>query len=85
VFLLDDLLLAPMRGLASVCRKVEEAARTEFETREQDAMHALSELHRRFELGQMREEEFDAEETRVLDQIEALQKVLHPENDAESR
>ena len=27
MFLLDDILLAPMKGLAAVCRKVEEAAR----------------------------------------------------------
>ena len=79
MFLVDDILLAPMKGLAAICRKVEEAARQELETREKGAMGALGELHRRLELGQINDQEFDAEEARLLDQIEALRNVLHPQ------
>jgi len=78
MFLLDDILLAPMKGLAAVCRKVEEAARQDLEMRSKGAMSALGELHRRLELGQIDESDFDAEEARLLDQIEGVQKVLHP-------
>ena len=42
-------------------------------------MGALGELHRRLESGQIDEQDFDAEEARLLDQIEALQNVLHPQ------
>src|SRR3990172_724657 len=80
MFILDDILLAPMKGLAAVCRKVEEAARQDLENHEKGAMCALGELHRRLELGQIDDKEFDAEEARLLDQIESLQKVLHPED-----
>ncbi len=79
MFLLDDILLAPMKGLAAVCRKVEEAARQDLETQGKGAMSALGELHRRLELNQIDQTDFDAEEARLLDQIEALQKVLHPD------
>jgi len=80
MFLLDDILLAPMKGLAMVCRKVEEAARQDLENQEKGAMSALGELHRRLETGQLDDKDFDTEEARLLDQIESLQKVLHPEN-----
>ena len=43
-------------------------------------MMALGELHRRLETGQIDDRDFDAEEARLLDEIEALQKVLHPED-----
>jgi len=46
-------------------------------------MGALGELHRRLESGQIEDKDFDAEEARLLDQIEALQKVLHPEDEPE--
>jgi hypothetical protein len=81
MFLLDDILLAPMKGLATVCRKVEEAARQELENREKGAMSALGELHRRLETGQIDEKDFDLEETRLLEQIEELAKVLHPQEE----
>ena len=79
MFLLDDILLAPMKGLAAVCRKVEEAARQDLEMQGKGAMSALGELHRRLESGQIDQSDFAAEEARLLDQIEALQKVLHPD------
>ncbi len=78
MFILDDILLSPMKGLAAVCRKVEEAARQELENREKGTMSALGELHRRLETGQIDEKDFDLEEARLLEQIEELAKVLHP-------
>jgi hypothetical protein len=83
VFLLDDILLSPVKGLVMVCRKVEQAARQDLEMREKGAMSALGELHRRLELGQIDDNDFDREEARLLDQIEALEKVLHPHEQAD--
>jgi hypothetical protein len=85
MFLLDDILLAPINGLAAVCRRVEEAARQELENREKGTMAALGELHRRLETGQINEDEFDREETRLLEQIEALSKTLHAESETGDR
>jgi hypothetical protein len=81
MFILDDILLAPMKGLAAVCRKVEEAARQELEGREKATMSALGELHRRLETGQISEEDFDLEEARLLEQIEDLAKALHSQDE----
>ena len=79
MFLLDDILLAPMKGLVAICRNVEAAAKQELETQEKSAMGALGQLHRRLELGQINDQEFETEETRLLDQLEALRTVLHPQ------
>ena len=83
MFLLDDILLAPVKGLAAVCRKVEEAARQELQNREKGTMSALGELHRRLEAGQIDEKDFDLEEARLLEQIEKLAKMLHPHDEPE--
>jgi len=80
MFLLDDILLSPVKGLAAICRKVEEAARQDLENQEKGAMSALGELHRRLETGQIDEKEFDAEETRLLERIETLSQTLHRDN-----
>jgi hypothetical protein len=85
MFLLDDILLSPLKGLTAVCRKVEEAARQELENREKGAMSALGELHRRLEMGQIDEKDFDAQEARLLEQMEDIAKVLHPHDAAEDR
>ena len=77
MFLLDDLLLSPMKGLVAICRKVEEAARQDLENQEKTAVSALGELHGRLEAGQINENEFDLEETRILEKIEELAKILH--------
>ena len=78
MFLLDDILLSPMKGLVAVCRKVEEAARQDLENQGKGAMSALGELHRRLEAGQIDEKDFDLEEARLLAQLEGLEKLLHP-------
>ena len=83
MFLLDDILLAPMKGLAAVCRKVEEAARQDLENQSKSTMLALGELHRRLEAGQIDEKDFDLEEARLLEQIEKLAKMLHPHDEPE--
>ena len=83
MFLLDDILLAPMKGLVAVCRKVEEAAQQDLENQGKGVMLALSELHRRLEAGQIDEKDFDLEEARLLDQIEGLDKLLHPHDEPE--
>ena len=83
MFLLDDILLAPMKGLAAVCRKVEEAARQDLENQGKVAMSALGELHRRLETGQIDEKDFDSEEARLLEKIEGLARILHKNDEAE--
>jgi hypothetical protein len=83
MFLVDDILFAPVKGLAAVCRKIEEAARQDLENQAKGAMTALGELHRRLELGQIEEDDFDLQEAQLLAQIESLQKILRPRDGAD--
>ena len=85
MFILDDILLSPLKGLAAVCRKVEEAARQDLENQGKGAMSALGELHRRLEAGQIDEKDFDLEETRLLEKIEEIAKTLHPQDESSDR
>ena len=77
MFLVDDILLAPFKGLAAVCRKIQEAARQELETEHKAAMAALVELHRRFESDQIDEKEFTVQEARLLKQLDNIESTLN--------
>jgi hypothetical protein len=45
MFLVDDILLAPIRALAGVCQKVHDAAQQDLENQELAILASLSELH----------------------------------------
>jgi len=77
MFLVDDILFAPLKGLAAVCRHVQDAARQELDDQKRAAVVALSELHQRLELGQIDEEEFDIREAGLLERIEGIERTLN--------
>jgi hypothetical protein len=77
MFLLDDLLLYPIKGVVSVARKVNEAARQDLEGQEKNTIASLGELHRRLEAGQIDEAAFDAEESALLEKFDQLSETLH--------
>ena len=79
MFLIDDILLAPLRGLAAVCRQVQDAARQELDGQHKAALAALAELHKELESGRIEEEEFDVQEARLLEQLESIERTLNPE------
>jgi hypothetical protein len=74
VFLVDDLLLAPMHGLLWVFGKIQEAAQEEI-AGDADAITAeLSQLYMTLETGRITEAEFDARERILLDRLEAIRR-----------
>ncbi|OHB66469.1 MAG: hypothetical protein A2V70_02745 [Planctomycetes bacterium RBG_13_63_9] len=77
MFLVDDILLAPFKGLAAVCRQVQDAARQELEGQKRDVMATLAGLHQRLESGQIDEEEFDIQEASLLEQLEGIERTLN--------
>jgi hypothetical protein len=79
MFLVDDILLAPLKGLAAVCRQVQDAARQELEGQKKGVMAALAELHRKLESGRIDEEEFDLQEAGLLEQLESIERTLKPD------
>jgi hypothetical protein len=73
MFLLDDILLSPIKGLAMICQKVHQAAQEDLEKQEKDIMAALAELHQLMDLGQIGDEDFSVRESRLLDRLDACQ------------
>ncbi|MBI1902691.1 MAG: gas vesicle protein GvpG [Planctomycetia bacterium] len=72
MFLIDDILLAPARGLAAICRKVQEAAQQERAEQETSIVAQLTELHRLLEAGGISDTEFNDRETALLERLESL-------------
>ena len=73
MFLIDDLLLSPMKGILWVFREIHNAAQ-EDQAGESDRITAqLSELYMKLETGQITEAEFDAQEKVLLDRLDRLQ------------
>ena len=71
MFLVDDLLLAPVHGLLWVFGKIHEAAQEEI-AGEADAITAeLSQLYMMLETGRLSEAEFETGERILLDRLEA--------------
>jgi hypothetical protein len=75
MFLLDDLLLAPIKGLAVVCQKVREAAQEDLLAQEKAILAALAELHQQLDAAQIGDEEFNTREGELLDRLEACQRL----------
>jgi hypothetical protein len=75
MFLIDDILMAPARGLFWVFKEIHRAAE-EAQANEADAITAqLSDLYMMLETGQMTEAEFDAAEKSLLDRLDAIKEA----------
>ena len=62
MFFLDDVLLAPIKGLAAVCRKVYEAAQDDLDGQEKAILADLTELHKMMDVGQIGDDDFNVRE-----------------------
>jgi hypothetical protein len=73
VFLVDDLVLAPIHGLLWIFGKIRDAAEEEIAGEADRITAELSELYMRLETGRITEAEFEARERVLLDRLEAIQ------------
>ncbi len=78
MFLLDDLLLAPAKGLLWVFKEIHDAAQQEMAGEGEAVTAALSELYLKLESGQITESEFDEQEKMLLDRLDRLQAGEEP-------
>lgn len=76
MFLLDDILFSPMKGLMAIGRHIQETARQDIEAQEKAIVAELTELYRLVESGQIGDEEFNARESGLLDRLERAQEAL---------
>jgi hypothetical protein len=81
MFLLDDLLMAPVSGFFSIFRKLHEAVQQENANESEAIRQQLSELYMRLETGQLSEEEFDEQEKLLLDRLDELDRAASEETD----
>lgn len=72
VFIVDDILLSPVRGFMWILRELHRAAEGEIEGEADRLTHRLSQLYMRLETGQITEAEFEAEEEAILDRLDAI-------------
>jgi len=68
MFLLDDLLLAPLKGLIWLASKVDEVAQNELYNKD-TLKSKLMELQLRFELDEISEEEYVKQEAELLERL----------------
>lgn len=73
MFLLDDLLLSPVKGVLWIFREIHDAAQQELAGESEAITAALSELYMKLETGQISDAEFDAQEKVLLDRLDRLQ------------
>jgi hypothetical protein len=73
MFLVDDLLLSPVKGVLWVFQEIHDAVQQELAGEKEAITAALSELYLKLETGQITEAEFDAQEKVLLDRLDRWQ------------
>ncbi|MBI4530708.1 MAG: gas vesicle protein GvpG [Candidatus Latescibacteria bacterium] len=71
-FLLDDILLAPVKGLHFIAEKVRDAAMEEL-LDEEGVRRELRELYTLLESGEISEEEFEEGEGELIERLEEIE------------
>jgi hypothetical protein len=71
MFLLDDILLAPLKGVIWLGSKLNEVVEQEFSD-EGKIKEQLMELQLRFELDEINEEDYERQEQELLERLEAI-------------
>jgi hypothetical protein len=73
MLLIDDILLAPLKGIIFLGKKIDELVQKEFSD-EGRIKERLMELQLKFEMDEIDVEEYDRRETELLEMIEQIQK-----------
>jgi hypothetical protein len=89
MFIVDDILLFPVRGILWIFRGMHNAALEEIENEAVSITNELSELYMMLETGKITESEFDAREKELLDRLDAIQEegtgIQNADDDKEER
>ena len=74
MFLIDDILLSPLKGVIWLGKKINEVAEKEFSD-EGLIKEKLMQLQLRFEIDEISEEEYNRQEKELLERLEAIRKA----------
>jgi len=80
---MDDILLAPFKSLLWIAKKLQDSAQEEFANEKEAITQQLSELYMMLDTEQITQEEFDAQEEKLLDRLEVLENEFSDDNDDE--
>ena len=72
MFLIDDILLAPVKGIVYLAKKINELAEEELVDTGEKIKRELLDLQMLFETDQISEEEYQKKEKNILERLEAL-------------
>jgi hypothetical protein len=72
MLLVDDILLSPFTGIIWVAKEINKVALKEMAGEAQSITEHLRHLYMELETGRITEKEFDAEETLLLDRLDAI-------------
>ena len=72
MLLIDDLLLAPLRSVLWVVEKIRDAAQEEMAGEADAITEQLRQLYMMLETGRINEAEFDGQERKLLDRLDAI-------------
>ncbi|ABF89824.1 putative gas vesicle protein GvpG [Myxococcus xanthus DK 1622] len=72
MIILDDILMSPVRSIAWIFRSVHKAVQDEQAQEQTDLRTRLSDLYQELERGEITEEQFDEQESQLLDRLDAL-------------
>ena len=75
MFVVDDILMAPARGLFWIFQEINRAAQEEMVTDAESITAELSALYMRLETGKLTEEEFGMEEKLLLERLDKIHKA----------
>ncbi|WP_022834765.1 gas vesicle protein GvpG [Salisaeta longa] len=75
MFLIDDILLAPVRGVAFIAQAVHDAAEDHIESEQRALRDELNDLYMQLDMGMIEEETFDAREEEILDRLDELHAI----------
>ena len=78
MFLIDDILLAPLNGIIWLGKKINEVAEKEFSD-EGLIKERLMELQLKFELDKINEKEYNKQEAELLARLDAIRKAKEEE------
>jgi len=72
MFLIDDIFLAPFKGIKFIAESVHNAAQDEIANRRTSLRNELNDLYMQLEVGEITDEEFDDREEEILDRLDEL-------------
>jgi len=78
MFLIDDILLAPLNGVIWLGKKINEVTEKEFSD-EGLIKEKLMQAQLRFEMDEINEEEYNKQETELLARLDAIRKAKEKE------